>query len=50
LAVAPTPGRDAELLHDLERLLSLESLDHPAERTGQPADIFVEWKVLGASL
>jgi hypothetical protein len=50
LAVTPAPGRDAKLLDDLERLLSLEPLDYAAECTGQPADILVEWKILGPSL
>jgi len=50
LAVTPRAGRDAKLLDDLERFLSLEPLDHPAECGGEPADILVEREVLGASL
>jgi hypothetical protein len=47
----PPPTRcDAKLLNDLERLLSLESLDHPTECTGQPAYILVEREILGSSL
>ena len=48
--MAPAAGRDAKLLYDLERFLALESLDYPAECTGQPADILVKRKVLWASL
>jgi len=43
-------GRDSELFDDLERLLSLEPLNHPTEGGGEPADIFVEREVLWASL
>jgi hypothetical protein len=50
LAVTPASCRDAELLDNLERFLSLEPLDHATECTGQPADILVERKVLGPSL
>ena len=50
LAVTPAAGCDTELLDNLERFLSLESLDHSAECAGEPTDILVERKVLGSSL
>ena len=48
--VTPRAGRDTKLFDDLEGFPSLEPLDHSAQRGGEPADIFVERKVFGASL
>ena len=50
MAVTPPASCDTKLLDDLECFLSLESLDHPAECTGQPAYILVEREILGSSL
>jgi hypothetical protein len=50
VVVTPRARRDTKLLDDLECFPSLEPLDHPAECGGEPADIFVEREVFGASL
>jgi len=46
IAVASSARRNAQLFHDLERLLPLETLDYTPQRTGKPADVLVEWDVL----
>jgi hypothetical protein len=46
IAMASSTRGNAQLFDDLERLLSLETLDYAPQRTGQPADVLVEWDVL----
>jgi hypothetical protein len=38
-------GGDAQLLDYLERFLSFQPSNDASERTGQPADVFVKWKI-----
>jgi hypothetical protein len=48
LAVTASPRSGAKALDDLERLLSLESLNDASQRAGQPANIFVERNVFSS--
>ena len=50
IVVTPPTRRDTKLFDDLECFPPLEPLDHSTKCGGEPADIFVERKIFGASL